>query len=170
MNNKNPVFLGCHQRRLDRARRVRLPGIWMLDRCQDWLLFPMHLYDPSTEAVHDLSLLPVSNHTLQTILAIAAVHATRAPTTKAALEALRDRATGLSLNSDVATSVQLGNTATSLSLTKAQLIWLGARGRTLVLVGAATSIRLYSPAMWAKAQKSLKGATSADLYSAPDLG
>ena len=169
MNIKNPVFLGCHTRRLDRAGRLRLPRIWTPDQCRDWLLFPMHLFDPSPEALHDLSLLPQSKHTLQTILATSAMHAKRAPSTKAALEVLRGRATRLSLPSDIAISVRLGATATRFSFSKAQLKWLGVRGRALVLVGAATTIRFYSPAVWAKAQQSLTGLTSAGLSSAPDI-
>lgn len=168
MNSNIPVLLGCHRRRLDRARRLRLPSVWSPDTDQDWLLFPMHLFPLCKEVTHDLYLLPSSKHSLTTILETSAKHSKRAPTIIAALEVLRDSAIRLSLPPQLATSIRVGVTATRFTLSAAQIDWLGSRGRTLILVGAGTAIHLYTPAVWARAQQSLMGATSADLHSATD--
>lgn len=155
MNIKNPILLGCHTRQLDANRRLRFPRMWSPESSQEWLLFPMFLFPLCEEKTHDLYLLPPSEHSLKVIIGTSSKHSKLAPTIKAALEVLRDEAVKRSLPNNLATSVQVGATATRFYLSKAQFDWLGCRRRKLILVGAVTAIHLYTPALWAKMQRGL---------------
>ena len=145
---------GCSKRRLDASRRLRMPTAWCIGRSQTWLLFPRHIVPPCDQVSHSLYLLPVNEQSLRTIAASSTVHTACAPTIGAVLNVLRDHARQHAFDPSVATVIRTTPTATRFTLTKAQLTWLGCRGRTLVVVGALNAARIYTPTEWAKAQRS----------------
>ena len=152
-----PILTGCHKRRLDVSRRLRMPMVWSVDGDQTWLLFPRHVVPPCDQVSRSLYLLPVNEHSLRAILAASPAHTNCTATVEAVLDVLRARARQHALDPSVATVIRTTPTATRFTLTKAQIGWLGCRGRILVLTGALNAAQIHTPTAWAKEQRGTSG-------------
>ena len=147
---EEPLLLGCYQRRLDSDRRLRLPTVWAPGNAQTWLLYPQKLYPHCKEVAQMLYLLPTGEESLRSNISGWPGNTVKAPTLGALLEILRGRARRFSLPPDIATAIRINPASTRFALTKAQIDWLGCRGRVLTLTGVAISARICTPAVWAK--------------------
>jgi len=79
--------------------------------------------------------------------------ATCAPTIEEALNVLRIYARQHDLDPSVATVIRITPTDNRFTLTKAQIKWLGCRGRTLELSGKLNYANIYTPTTWAKLRR-----------------
>jgi hypothetical protein len=149
-----PILTGCHKRRLDASRRLRMPTAWSIGSKQTWLLFPRHIVPPCNDVSRSLYLLPVSEHSLRMVLATTPTPTAYAPTADAVIEVLRAHACQHALDSSVTTVFRTTPTATRFTLTKAQIEWLSCHGRTLVVVGALNAAWIYTPTAWAEVKRS----------------
>jgi len=157
------MITGCHKRRRDTSRRLRMPLAWSIGGNQAWLLFPRHIFPPCDQVSHSLYLLPVNDQSLRAIIATSPAHAACAATIEAVLDVLHASARQHALDPSVATVIRTTPTATRFMLTKAQIGWLGFRGRTLVITGALTAGRIHTPSAWAKEQRGTLGTKSRTL-------
>ena len=164
-----PMLIGCHRRLLDASRRLRLPVHWSFGRSQTWLLFPRHIVPPCDQVSHSLYLLPVSEHVLRAILSTSPAHTGCAPTAKAVLDVLRAHARGHALDPSVATVIRTTPTATRLTLTKAQVEWLGCRGRTLLFFGGLNAARMFTPAEWSRVKRNTQRAGKQETLRMPTM-
>ncbi len=130
-----------------------MPTAWSIGSSQTWLLFPRHIVPSCDQVSRSLYLLPVNEHSLRAILATSPAHTACAPTPEAVLDLLHAYARQHALDSSVATVIRTTPTATRFTLTKAQITWLGCRGRTLIVVGALNAARISAPAAWAKPRR-----------------
>ena len=121
-----------------------MPTAWSIGRSQTWLLFPRHIVPPCEQISRSLYLLPVNEHVLRAILSSSPAHTACAPTPEAVLDLLHAYARQHALDPSVATVIRTIPTATRFTLTKAQITWLGCRGRTLIVVGALNAARIYT--------------------------
>ena len=140
---KTPSLTGCTRCRLDASRRLRLPAAWSSGSSQTWLLFPRHIVPPCPQVTHSLYLLPVNEHSLRAIISSSPANTGLRPSPKAVLDMLRAHARQHALYPSVATVIRTTPTATRFTLTKAQLAWLGCRGRTLLFFGGLNAAQIY---------------------------
>jgi hypothetical protein len=190
--SKAPLITGCHKRRRDTSRRLRMPLAWSIGGNRTWLLFPRHIVSPCDQASHSLYLLPVNERSLRAIILDSAVealaprsgerqqadsvstaefritmssaaHTASSLTVGAVLDILHARARQHALDPSVATVIRTTPTATRFTLTKAQIGWLGCQGRTLVITGALNAARVLTPRVWAKEQRGTLGTKSRTL-------
>jgi hypothetical protein len=135
---------------------MRMPMAWSIDGNQTWLLFPRHIVPPCEQVSHSLFLLPVNDQSLRAIIALSPAHTNCTATVEAVLNMLREHAPQHALDPSVATVIRTTPTDTRFTLTKAQIGWLGCRGRTLAIAGWLSAARIFTPTEWAKEQTRMR--------------
>lgn len=155
-----PMIVGCHKRRLDASRRLRLPVHWLIAGNQTWLLFPRHIVPPWKQDTRPLYLKPVNDSVIREILSSSPSHVACAPTVETVHDVLCIHAQRLALDPSVASVIRTTPNSRRITLTKAQVTWLGCRGRTLIVVGSLIAARIFSQPAWAREQRRMRSAIS----------
>jgi hypothetical protein len=146
-----PLLLGYHPCRLGSRRRLRLPADWFPNDAPTWLLFPLCLFDPRNRPTRYLMFLPADDMTLHKIIhSVTPPLDNRQPPLSAALATLRASARQRSLAPALATVLRIGPATARITLTKAQLTYLGSRKGNLAFTGMGTFGHIFSAAEWAK--------------------
>ena len=149
-HHMTPIYVGQFSRRLDTRHQLRLPIPWRFGQSQSWLIYPPELLGKGRADFRDLRLETVHGHTAARILGILKVPTKRPPTLDATVEALRAIARVRGIDPLVVSQHRTDARSVHIKLSEAQLAWLGARSRSLILTGVMTAIQIWTAEEFAR--------------------